>query len=446
MTRNRLRTLVLIGVVSLISIFIVQFLWLNNTVRIQRIHLRIQAKEDSLNLRQFMERTEIALQDVVETIREESKDSSDQYGAVKAISPTTFSVDINSELQPDYLEVLLIREFYQEHIRQDFQYGIYDCFIDSIVSGNIIRYTKDSLFVPEEREHTLRQPKLPKKDGHYFTVHFPSLNPFTKSNTTFDFTPTWYVIISVLVVFAFFTYSILLVFQQKRLADLKNDFINNMTHELKTPIATIGLTSEMLLKHNYQDDPEKLSRYAGIIFKENKRLENQVERVLNVAKLDREQLILHKETIDLSEMLGEVVETITQSQLADGGSIRFESPKQSICIVADPVHISNVLYNLLDNAIKYSSAEPDICVELEQTAEHVFIHFSDKGIGLRREDLKLIFEKFYRVPTGNLHNVKGFGLGLYYVKLIVEAHQGKIEVKSKLNEGSTFTICLPLSV
>jgi len=446
MTRNRLRTLVLIGVLSLISIFIVQFLWLNNTVRIQRTHLKIQAKEDSLLLRQFMERTEIALQDVLETIREESQDSSDQYGAVKVISPTTFSVDINSELQPDYLEVLLIREFYQEHIRQDFQYGIYDCFIDSIVSGNLIRYTKDSLFVPERRTKQLHQPKLPKKDGHYFTVHFPSLTKLNRSSESFDFTPTWYVIISVLVVFAFFAYSILLVFQQKRLADLKNDFINNMTHELKTPIATIGLTSEMLLKHNYHDDPEKLARYAGIIFKENKRLENQVERVLNVAKLDREQLVLDKEIIDLGEMLGEIVDTVKQSQLAQGGSIQFDAPNEAIRIFADPVHISNVMYNLLDNAIKYSAGDPAIRVELKQVAEHILIHFSDKGIGLRREDLKLIFDKFYRVPTGNLHDVKGFGLGLYYVKLIVEAHQGRIEVKSKLNEGSDFTIYLPLSV
>jgi two-component system phosphate regulon sensor histidine kinase PhoR len=216
-----------------------------------------------------------------------------------------------------------------------------------------------------------------------------------------------------------------------------------MTHELKTPISTIGLSSEMLLRSDLSNDPEKLKRYAGIIFKENKRLENQVERVLNVAKLDNEHLVLQKEKMDLHALLKDAKDNFMFNQLEQDGSIHLSLAAENAEIFADPVHITNVVYNLLDNAIKYCDKTPEIRVATRNERNGVILEFTDNGIGIKREDLKMIFDKFYRVPTGNIHNVKGFGLGLFYVKLIIDAHGGKIDVKSSLEKGTTFTIWLP---
>jgi two-component system phosphate regulon sensor histidine kinase PhoR len=233
------------------------------------------------------------------------------------------------------------------------------------------------------------------------------------------------------------------ILRQKRLSEIKTDFINNMTHELKTPIATIALSSEMLLRNDFSNDEEKLKRYAGIIHKENKRLETQVERVLNVAKLDKEHLVLSKEIMDIHELLEEAQENINFNQSEQGVKVELNLNADSGEINADPVHITNVIYNLLDNAVKYCETIPEIKVITRTDKKGIIIEFTDNGIGMKREEHKLIFDKFYRIPTGNLHNVKGFGLGLYYVRLIIQEHVGTIDVKSQVGKGTTFTIWLP---
>jgi len=255
--------------------------------------------------------------------------------------------------------------------------------------------------------------------------------------------PWIYVTIIVVLVMIFFGYTITVILRQKRLSEVKTDFINNMTHELKTPISTIGLSSEMLMRSDFSNEPEKLQRYASIIYKENKRLENQVERVLNVAKLDKEELTLKKDAIDVHELLAEAKENFDINQLEQGGSIQLDLQAGTPVIHADPVHVTNVVYNLLDNAVKYCDKKPQITVRTSNDKKGLQIEIADNGMGMKREDLKMIFDKFYRVPTGNLHNVKGFGLGLYYVKLIIDSHGGKIDVKSKPGEGTNFSVFLP---
>jgi two-component system phosphate regulon sensor histidine kinase PhoR len=217
-----------------------------------------------------------------------------------------------------------------------------------------------------------------------------------------------------------------------------------MTHELKTPISTISLSSELLMRIDLNDNPEKIRKYAGIIYKENKRLENQVERVLNVAKLDKDKVILNKENFNVHELLEEVKENFEFNQMHQGGTIELHCDAVTWQIQADPVHLTNVIYNLLDNAVKYCSSIPHICLTTRNDKNNLIIEISDNGIGIKRENIKLIFDKFYRVPTGNVHNVKGFGLGLYYVKLIIDAHQGKIDVRSAIDKGTTFIISLPI--
>ncbi|MFN5846458.1 MAG: sensor histidine kinase [Flavobacteriia bacterium] len=445
MKRKNINAVVILGIISLASILVVQMVWMRKTLAMQQTNIAIQEKEDSLNLKQFSEQAHIALRDVLEEISTQKEDSSDLYGAVKQIRSNYFSVDINEELHPFYLETLLKREFYDQNIHQDFQYGIYDCFSDSIVFGNLIKFSEATGYAPvSDTSLGITSAKLPwKKDGHYFTVVFPNVVAKSIEEPGELISPWIYVSIIVVLVLIFFGYTITVILRQKRLSEVKTDFINNMTHELKTPISTIGLSSEMLLRSDFSDEPEKLKRYAGIIYKENKRLENQVERVLNVAKLDEEELVLKRETMNIHELLTEAKENFDINQLEQGGKIQLELNATDFQIKADPVHITNVVYNLLDNAVKYCENTPDIAVRTRNEKRHLIIEFVDNGIGMKREDVKMIFDKFYRVPTGNLHNVKGFGLGLYYVKLIVDAHGGKIDVKSKVGEGTTFTVSLP---
>lgn len=445
MIRRNINAVVLLGIISLASILVVQMVWMRKTIAIQQTNIAIQEKEDSLNLKQFSEQAHIALRNVLEEISSSKSDSSDLYGAVKQIRTNYFVVDINEELHPFYLETLLKRQFYEQSLNQDFQYGIYDCFSDSIVFGNLIKFSKTTGYAPaSDTVAGITSAKLPwKTDGHYFTVIFPQVMARTISEPAELISPWVYVTIIVVLVMIFFGYTITVILRQKRLSEVKTDFINNMTHELKTPISTIGLSSEMLMRSDFSNDPEKLQRYASIIYKENKRLEHQVERVLNVAQLDKEELTLKKEAVDVHELLIEAKENFDINQLDQGGSIQLDLKAENSVVNADPVHITNVVYNLLDNAVKYCDSTPQIKVKTTNDKKGIVIEISDNGIGIKREDLKMIFDKFFRVPTGNLHNVKGFGLGLYYVKLIIESHGGKIEVKSKLGEGTIFTVSLP---
>lgn len=446
MRRATINTVIVLGIISLMSILFVQYYWIKKTIATQVKEVAIQEKEDSLNIKQFSEQAHIALRNVLQEISSHASDSSDLYGAVKQLRSNYFSVDINEELHPYYLETLLKREFYDQSIHQNFQYGIYDCFTDSIVFGNLIKFTKDSLYAPVSDTLTgITSPQLSwKKDGHYFTVYFPDMVNKSMEATEMLGSPWIFMVIIVSVVLLFFAFAVSIIVKQKRLSEVKTDFINNMTHELKTPISTIALSSDMLMRGDFSNDPEKLQRYASIIFKENKRLENQVERVLNVAKMDKETLHLKKDGLNIHELLEEVQENFAFTQTDKGGDIQLDLQATEANIIADPVHISNVVYNLLDNAVKYCEVEPSIRVKTSNADKGLLLEISDNGIGIRRENLKQIFDKFYRVPTGNIHNVKGFGLGLYYVKIIIEQHGGRVQVKSTPGKGTVFTIWLPL--
>ncbi len=440
-----IRISIILGVFSLLSLLAIQLMWIKKSVSVQERNIAIQEKKDSLNLIHFSEHVHIALRNTLEQIATDISDSSDLYGAVKQISTNYYSVDINEELHPFYLETLLKREFYAQNIKQNFQYGIYDCFTDSIVFGNLITFSEDSLYSPTS-EHSIgitsKNLKWEKKDGHYFTVYFPTIDEDFSKLESDGFSFWWYLVIVSAFPLIFFAYSISTILKQKRLSDIKNDFINNMTHELKTPIATIGLSSEMLMKGTISDKDD-IQRYASVIFKENKRLQNQVERVLNIAKLDKEKVELKTEKIHLHELLEEAKDTFEFNQLTHGGEIRLDLRAENDVVTVDAVHVGNVIYNLLDNAVKYCNEKPTIFLSTWNDKKGIYFEISDNGIGMKREDLKLIFDKFYRVSTGNLHDVKGFGLGLYYVKLVVEAHNGTIDVKSTLGKGTSFRIWLP---
>jgi len=443
MKRFRINAVIILGVLSLSSILLVQLLWVRKTIEIQSTSTAIQQKSDSLNLKEFSEQTNLALRNVLNVISNAIEDSSEHYGAIKQLNINQFKVDIIQELDPYYLETLLKKALYNQNIHEDFTFGIYDCFTNQLTFSKLYKFTDDSLYTLVNNDIIgLDSARLKlKNDGHYFTVFFPNVQNKLPQNTVF-LSPWVYISTIVFLVLIFFGFSLATIIKQKRLSEVITDFINNMTHELKTPIATISLSSEMIMRLD-TDDLEKAKKYAGIIFKENKRLETQVERVLNISTLDTENTTLNKKSLDFHELLVEVKDTFDFNQLANGGKILIENNASVFTIQADPIHITNVVYNLLDNAVKYCTTKPFISITTKNERNYLVIEIKDNGIGIRKEDLKMIFDKFYRVSTGNIHDIKGFGLGLFYVKLIINEHNGSIDVKSKLGEGSTFTIKLP---
>ena len=238
--------------------------------------------------------------------------------------------------------------------------------------------------------------------------------------------------------------TIIIILRQKKLSEIKNDFINNMTHELKTPIATISLASQMLKDNSVSNTTSSVENISKIIHSESKRLTNQVEKVLQMAIFTESRLKLKLKNIDLHEIITKLINNLEIRFEEKGGHLQSELNASKYTLVADEVHICNVITNLIDNAIKYCTSSPEVKITTSNINDGIEISFKDNGIGISKENRKMIFERFYRVPTGNVHDVKGFGLGLSYVKRIIEAHKGTIKVDSVLNKGSEFKIWLPV--
>ncbi len=247
-----------------------------------------------------------------------------------------------------------------------------------------------------------------------------------------------------LFIIAMFSLTLYIMFKQKHLSEMKNDFVNNMTHELKTPISTISLASQMLSDRSIPDEQKNLGHISRIIQTESKQLGYQVERVLQMAIFDHGELKLKSEMVDLHD----IIETVAQNFLLQmdkrSGKLEFHPEADQAVVSGDLMHLTNVISNLMENALKYTTRNPEITISTRNENTSLIVSVADNGMGISKEDQKRIFDKFYRVPTGNVHNVKGFGLGLSYVKLIVEEHGGSIKIKSEPNKGSRFDIHLPL--
>ncbi|CAN5436895.1 HAMP domain-containing sensor histidine kinase [soil metagenome] len=246
-------------------------------------------------------------------------------------------------------------------------------------------------------------------------------------------------------IFSFY-YTISTIFKQKKLSEIKNDFISNMTHEFKTPISTISLAVEVLNDSSVEKSKERVSNYVKMIGDENKRLSLLVENILQTAILDKGEFKLKIQNIDIHNLIEQTFTNIKLQVENKEGEITSELSAENPIVNADRIHITNILFNLIDNALKYSNENPNIIVSTKNDKEGIFISVKDNGIGISKENQKRIFDTMYRVPTGNIHNVKGFGLGLSYVKAVVEKHGGSIKVDSELGKGSTFTLYLPFEV
>lgn len=441
MGRRAIGTLMLLATLSVIGVVVIQLLWLRQASRYREDQLALNKEQASQLEKQFNDRVIIALTDVTEQILSITQDPSDLYDAVKQERPNYFAVTINDTLHPYLLEALLRKEFSRRNILEDFEYGIYDCFTDSVVYGNYV--SLDTLSAD-----TVPHTKLQKldKDGHYFGVYFPKRKSTLWAEEAASGWTWIFPAVVTLIVFSFFAYSVWVILRQKKLSEMKNDFIGNMTHELKTPISTIALSSEVISDPAIVHEPERLQAYAHIIRSENERLRTQVERVLQLATLDKGTLELNQEQVDIHLIAQEVAEHMILPLQERRVRLDLKLDARRHLVHGDKVHLTNALTNLVDNALKYGPEGATIQLHTDENGGTIQVHIQDHGIGIHRDDLKHIFERFYRVHTGNVHNVKGFGLGLHYVQQIAEAHGGRISVQSELGQGSTFTLHLPVIV
>ncbi len=337
-------------------------------------------------------------------------------------------------------EMLLKNEFLKEGIDTNFQYAVFDNSNEKKLFGNLNNITRAEfvnffsipLFANDFYENS-----------GILIVHFPN-------KESYIFKSMWLMLSAsmafILIIVASFGGALYIIFRQKKLDDLKTDFINNMTHEFKTPVSTISLASQMLMNEKIVGNKEKIQSYAHIIEEENKRLSGHIENVLQVARLDRGEFKLKKDKVNLHELLNDITDSLSLRLQNENGILikRFSASKADV--LGDKFHLSNAFYNIFDNAIKYrKETELEIEVNTRSSQHGIFVTIKDNGIGISREHQRRIFEKFYRVPTGNIHNVKGFGLGLSYVKIIMNAHGGDVSVDGELGKGCSFEVYIPFN-
>jgi len=361
-------------------------------------------------------------------------------------NPTAYIENIDKER----LDRNLKAELEQQGITLDYDYGVFltESSSFTIINGNYVAEIggdaqASNVDTGNGLYDSMYKVPLFANDNNvpgYLKIYFPDKTRWLWSSVMPSLLLT--ALFTGLILFCF-GFTIYVIRRQKMVSEMKTDFINNMTHEFKTPIATISLATDSINSPKILSDENKVKRFTNIIKQENARMLSQVEKVLQMAKLDKREFEIKLSEVDVHQLIRNAAENIGLKLNTRGGSISTDLLAKDHVITCDKTHISNVINNLLDNAEKYSPESPTIVVTTADTHDSISVSITDKGIGMTKEQRKHIFEKFYRVPTGNIHNVKGFGLGLSYVKAIVDAHHGYIAVKSELGEGSTFTITLP---
>lgn len=419
MKNHSIRLIVVIATLSVIGIVMIQTYWLKRAF--------------DLHEKQFDQQVSLALNRVAEELLTYRQLPLPLENPITRLSSNYYAVMINNPIEASVLEELLVREFKRSNLSVDFEYGIYDCQTEKLVYGSFISMQQNAL---------TKASSLPAwpQENYYFSVLFSSKEQYlTGSMAIWLFSS-----LVLVVVIIFFCYATFVILKQKRLSEVQKDFINNMTHEVKTPVSTILLSAELLLKNN-PPQQEMLQTYATLISKEALRIQHHAEQVLQSSHIEKERLHLKKEIFDAHKLILEIAETLNAQLYERKKSVLVRLQAAESRIYADKLHVTNMLYNLIDNASKYCHNTPEITIGSGNLKGCFVLSVSDNGPGIAIEEQKKIFQKFYRVPTGNQHNVKGYGLGLFYVKRLMKAHKGTVLLKSKFQQGSDFQLHFPLS-
>lgn len=346
------------------------------------------------------------------------------------------SFPIHQRLSNRSLNLLLREEFSKREIDIDFKYGVYseDGYLTSLKSG----------YFTIDKESSIGYPLFQKDNGESefkLFVTFPNQKKHILADISNILLLSVFFIFIIIVAFSSSLYQLV---RQKKISEIKTDFINNMTHEFKTPIATINLALDAIKNPKIIDDSQKVLRYVKMIREENKRMHGQVENVLRISKLEKNQIEMNKVAIDMNEIVEEAISHVDLLVKSKDGDITMHLHALQSEILGNHLHLTNVIVNMLENALKYSDKTPKIEVFSESTSKFFVVKIKDQGIGMSKNAQKYVFDKFYREHKGNIHNVKGHGLGLAYVKEIIENHQGVVFVQSEKGKGSTFTVKIPL--
>jgi len=422
--KKGLQLIIVLASLSLAGIILTQLFWMKNVYRL---------KEEQLD-----GRLDVALRSVVTQLMVSRND----LMMAKALQHGTFCfnepVTLMEVMDVTILDSLVQSELSWMKTPEDYVYGVFHREKEVLLYSPHKEFKEELMMSP----NAVSLECLCKTDPCMLGVVLPG-----KKSMILRQILIWLVlsVLFLLILAGAIFFSIASIFKQRRLSQMKTDFVNNMTHEFRTPIATISLASEMLLKPPVHDSPDKTKRYASIIFDENLRLKHQVEQVLNVAALDKGEYVLKYRKLDVHKVLEEVMANYSLILKERQGRLRTCLSARAPMVYADRVHFINIINNLVDNAIKYSPEAPDVTITTANKDRGIVISVADKGTGISPENQRNIFRRFYRVPTGNIHDIKGFGLGLFYVKTMVEAHGGAVGVTSELNRGSRFDLFFPFN-
>ncbi len=414
------RNIVFLSILSLFGLICLQLFWLQNAINISE--------------KQFEHRVTIALSKVLAELNEIENNTSTKKAITKISRKTKY---VTFQTNKVVFDSLLSAQFHLHNLPKTFSYSIINSKTDSCI------YCKEGFISSYFSLKSYNNNITDAGDSNKFqlAVYFPTKQRFILQSILF-----WLILsANFIIIVAFsFVYIVKTIIKQKKLTDIKTDFINNMTHELKTPISTISLASEVLAKKTENLSPTKIKYYTEIIYNENNKLKMMVDRVLDSVCLDKGEIILNKENIDLHETIKDVAENFFDPEIQKSVYLKLELLAEHYNLYIDRHHFEQILGQLLENSYKYSVAPLYITIGTYNKSNNIYVTVKDNGIGMTSEQRNNIFEKFYRVYSGNIHNAKGFGLGLHYVKSLVFAHSGTIHVESQIDIGSVFTIGFPI--
>jgi len=423
MDKKRFSLLIAVSAIALAGIMIIQLYGIRNAMKFQRD--------------QFSANVQIALKTVANQLLEMQVDTNLQILKSCRHAYEFERQEILPLLLSPGLESLILKEFENLGINIDYEFGVY-----STPEEIVIRSSNEMInSMLLNSRHQVSFSCIYDEEGYNLAVYFPK-----QQSVIIKSVIPWAVLLFILILalIAAFYRIVRMFLNQKQLSDMKTDFVNNMTHELKTPIATLSLAADMLLKPEVNNQPCQVQRYAKVICDENNRLKSRVEQVLHLTLLDRGDFQMKLAPVDVHKIIEEALKPYRLLIRQQKGKVLKDFRAEKSLLQADPDHLENMVSNLVDNAIKYSIGTPEITIETSNNGGGVNIAVGDRGIGISAEHQEDIFKRFYRVSTGDLHDAKGFGLGLYYVKTVVEAHHGNISVKSQPGKGSRFEIFLPI--
>ncbi len=397
------------GIIAFIGIIAIQVYWLRQAFDMEE--------------KKFSQNIQVSLLEVANKIDNYYGYQAPLINPVKKVSEDYYVVNIHNDFEAKLLELYLINVFERKGISTDFEYAIYDCETDKMMYGSYVNMNKN-----DKQKANAYFPKV-NNLVYYFAVRFPN-----KATYIFTSLKLWILLSFVMIVaLVIYLYSIYVIMQQKRYADLQRDFINNMTHEFKTPLTSILIASNYLAKHQQLVSDPKLEKYAQIVIEQSQKLNNHVEHILSLAKSDITPVILNKTSFNALDVINNVIDTIRLKH--ETAEFEIESSSPVIKISADEFHFANIIYNFLDNSIKYCEQAPKVLIKAKAEGNQVIIEFIDNGIGIPQKYLKHVFEKFYRVPGNKSSETNGFGLGLYYVQKICRLHQWKLSVQNNRTAG-----------